>query len=210
MEAASSRKSPRRVRRTPDEARRRILEAAEARLVEGGPEAVRVQHVAADLGITDAAVYHHFGNREGLLDALSRFGARRLRESVDEILAGWDDEALPIPALVDVLIDTFERRRYAKLVLWLADAGVDAQRGSGMFDAVARAFEGRSRRRADRLEARFLASLLVMVCAAEPLVGGTSRRSVGLAGGRATTKRFRAWLADAIEDLLDRPAIRSR
>ena len=58
MNAAGQR---RRVRRQPDEARRLILEAAEKRLVEGGPEAVRVQLVAGDLGLTDAAVHHHFG-----------------------------------------------------------------------------------------------------------------------------------------------------
>lgn len=193
--------SGRRVRRTRSDARRRILEAAEARLAEGGPEAVRVQRIAADLGVTDAAVYHHFGNREGLLDALARFGARRLRENVEGILSGWEDEALPIHALVDALVDTFERRRYAKLILWLADAETGTDRGSGMFEVVARAFEQRA---GEREQARFVAALLVLVCAAEPLVGSTSRRSVGLPGGRPTTRRFRAWLAVAIENLLER------
>jgi TetR/AcrR family transcriptional regulator, repressor for neighboring sulfatase len=201
---------PARVRRTPSEARRRILETAEARLAEGGPEAVRVQRIAADLGITDAAIYHHFGSREGLLDALARFGARRLREGIEEILSGWDAEELPISALVDAIVDTFERRRYAKLILWLADAGIAADRGSGMFDVVVRAFERRSAagatrpRRRDPLEPRFVAALLVMVCAAEPLVGSMSRRSVGLAGHRAMAKRFRAWLAEELESMLAR------
>lgn len=135
-----------------------------------------MQPIAADLGVTDVAICHHFRNREGLLDALSRRGARRLRESVEAILAGWDEEELPIQALVDAMIDTFERRRYAKLILWLADAGVPSDRGSGMFDAVA------------------------------PLVGSMSRRSVGLGGGRPTTNRFRAWLAAAIAELLERGA----
>jgi AcrR family transcriptional regulator len=191
-----------RVRRTPSEARRQILEAAEARLADGGPDAVRVQRIAADLGVTDAAIYHHFGTRERLLDALARFGARRLRESVEEILAGWHDEKLPISALVDALVDTFERRRYAKLILWLADAGVAADRGSGMFDVVVRAFAQRPARGANPVEPRFVAALLVMVCAAEPLFGSTSRRSVGLGESRATAKRFRAWFAEAVETLL--------
>ena len=56
-----------RVRRSRDEAQHAILEAAEKRLREGGPEAVRVQHVAADLGITDAAIHHHFGSRQLLV-----------------------------------------------------------------------------------------------------------------------------------------------
>ena len=77
----------RRRRRSAPEARQAILRAAEKRLVEGGPEAVRVQLVAADVGVTDAAVHHHFGSREGLLEALLRFSGRRLRDEVEEILA---------------------------------------------------------------------------------------------------------------------------
>ena len=57
-----------RVRRSPEAARLAILEAAERRLIEGGPETVRVQHIAADLGVTDAAVHHHFGSREALIN----------------------------------------------------------------------------------------------------------------------------------------------
>jgi len=43
---------PRR-RRSADEARRAILEAAEKRLVEQGPGAIKVQAIARDLGLTD-------------------------------------------------------------------------------------------------------------------------------------------------------------
>ena len=62
-----------RVRLPREDAQRAILDAAEKRLREGGPEAVRVQHVAADLGVTDAAIHHHFGSRRGLMEALLRF-----------------------------------------------------------------------------------------------------------------------------------------
>jgi AcrR family transcriptional regulator len=58
-----------RVRHSADEARQLILEAAERRFREGGQAAVRVQLVARDVGMTDAAVHHHFGSRKGLLTA---------------------------------------------------------------------------------------------------------------------------------------------
>jgi AcrR family transcriptional regulator len=204
--------STRRTRRTPEDARRRILEAAEKRLAAGGPEAVRIQHVAADLGLTDAAIYHHFGNREGLMDALSRFGARRLRTATEEMVAGWGDGEPDIEALVELAVDTFERRGYSNLILWLSAQGLSSDRGAGMFDAIARTFEARATEQASTtnrkrvggesiragstvLEPRFLAALLVMVCAAEPVLGSVARRSVGLGGGRPTALRFRAWFA---------------
>ncbi|MEO6026647.1 MAG: helix-turn-helix domain-containing protein [Candidatus Binatia bacterium] len=199
-----------RTRRNPEEARLRILEAAEARLAEGGPDAVRVQALAAELGITDAAIYHHFGNRDGLLDKLARFGARRLRTSMEEVVAGHELRDRDIAALVELAVDTFERRGYARLMLWLAGKGIPTDRGSGMFDAVVQAFEAaRPKRRKTAagprsLEPRFVAALMVMVCAAEPLFGDMSRRSVGLAGGRAPTKQFRNWFAATIAELVER------
>lgn len=72
-----------------------------------------------------------------------------------------------------------------------------------------RAFEGarpmkrKARTDARSPEPRFVAALMMMVCAAEPLFGDMSRRSVGLASGRASTRRFRNWFAAAVADLLD-------
>lgn len=82
MVKSSAVHSKTRVRRTVDEARRLILEAAERRLAAGGAEAVRVQSVAADVGVTDAAVHYHFGSRQGLLDAVVRSAGRRLRDGL--------------------------------------------------------------------------------------------------------------------------------
>ena len=49
-----------RVRRTKEEAQRVILDAAEERLANGGPEALRLQDIAADVGISHPAILHHF------------------------------------------------------------------------------------------------------------------------------------------------------
>src|SRR5262245_22968737 len=58
-------------RRLPaEEARERILEAARTRLKECGPDGLRLQDIAADVGVAHPTVLHHFGNREGLVRAL--------------------------------------------------------------------------------------------------------------------------------------------
>ena len=58
-------RAPKRRRLPADEAKTRILEAAQKRLTEGGPDAIRLQDLAADLGISHPAILHHFGSREG-------------------------------------------------------------------------------------------------------------------------------------------------
>src|SRR5258707_10937841 len=63
-----------RVRRPQDEARRLILDAGASLLAEGGVAAVQVRAVATRVGMTDAGVTYHFGNRDNLLAELLRYG----------------------------------------------------------------------------------------------------------------------------------------
>ena len=68
-----------RIRRTPEEARRVILDAAERRLSELGPEGIRLQEIAADVGISHPTILHHFDSREGLVLALTQRATDQLR-----------------------------------------------------------------------------------------------------------------------------------
>src|SRR5690349_20819785 len=73
MSTAMARKTSkprRRIRRTAVDARNAILDAAERRLVEAGPNGIRLQELAADVGVSHPTVLHHFGNREALIDAV--------------------------------------------------------------------------------------------------------------------------------------------
>ena len=77
----------RRVRRSAEEAQRRILDAAEKRLREGGPEAVRLQDIARDVGISHPAILHHFASRDGLTQALERRAMDRLETELVQVLS---------------------------------------------------------------------------------------------------------------------------
>ena len=72
---------PRR-RRTADVARQEILEAAERRLAQSGPQGLRLQDVAADVGISHPAVLHHFGSREALVHAVIERAIVKLQEDL--------------------------------------------------------------------------------------------------------------------------------
>jgi AcrR family transcriptional regulator len=66
-----------------DQARRAILDATEELLLEEGYEGFSMRRLVARCGYTAPTIYHHFGDKEGLLDQLveQRFGklARQLR-----------------------------------------------------------------------------------------------------------------------------------
>jgi len=91
------------------------------RIVEGeGPQAVSMRRVANEVGITAMAIYHHFPNREALLDAvidsefekLSRFfrhrGKRSFENSMIHIMDGYIDYAFAHPRIFDYV---FSARR---------------------------------------------------------------------------------------------------
>lgn len=198
-----------RKRRSADESKAEILAAAEQRLLDGGPDAVRVQLVAADVGLTDAAVHHHFGSRQGLLEALLRHAGRGLRREMETRIATWNESDGDIADLSNLISDYYERRGYARLALWLSLHGVPA-RGSGMLAALDRSFHAVREQRAkeagapapDREETAQIVALFHMIQVAEPLFGDAMRRSAGLSGSRAARGRFRAWTAELFDSLL--------
>src|ERR1700681_4516097 len=70
----------RRVRRTPEEAKRLILETARALVARTGPQGLRLQAIAPEAGISHPLILHHFGSRAGLVRALTREAAAELRD----------------------------------------------------------------------------------------------------------------------------------
>jgi AcrR family transcriptional regulator len=197
------------VRRTVAEARRLILEAAERRLAAGGPDAVRVQAVAADIGVTDAAVHYHYGSRQGLLDAVVRRAGRRLRDGLRAVVAGSDPDTLDIGALVDQLRSTLDTEGQARLTAWMTLAGWKPQ-GAGLLRPLAedlhqqrwQAAKATGRVAPEIEDTLFAVELLGLVVWAEPLMGDAWRRSVGLNSDRSTANRFIRWFVALVQDHL--------
>src|SRR5262249_49080130 len=189
-----------RKRHSADEAKQLILDAAEKRFRDGGMAAVRVQLVAQDVGMTDAAVHHHFGNREGLLAALLRRARRSVRATLDAATRRWNGGTRDLASLSELVTDCYDRRGYARLATGLTLSGVRG-RGSGMLsdlvDALQRAADGEAEDSGQaaptRTEIQSVVALFHLFHAAEPLFGEAMLRSVGLPNDAASRDRFRTW-----------------
>src|SRR3954467_10638567 len=153
--------SQQRVRRSREEARRLILEAAEHLLVEGGPTAVQVRAVAERVGMTDAGVYHHFGTQQSLLVALLRHGGRRLRQAVEGTVESWAGHDDDVASLIAAIAGLYAGGS-GELAIALHTAGW-RDSGGGLLEPVVQALqEARERagRRADIAETRLAVAAL--------------------------------------------------
>lgn len=76
-----------RIRRTPEEARSLILDAATVLLGDRGPDGVGLKDVAREAGVSHALVTHYFGTIDALIEAALEAHADRQRKAlVAEIL----------------------------------------------------------------------------------------------------------------------------
>jgi len=70
-----------------------LLDAAVVRLKNGGDAAVRIDDILAETGVSRGSLYHHYGGRQGLVDAANlELYARRTRADV-AVLTGLIDRA---------------------------------------------------------------------------------------------------------------------
>ena len=193
-------------RRTADVARDEILNAAQKLLSQGGPDAIRLQDIAHDVGISHPTILHHFGSRDGLIEALDVRAIHALTDDVARILKS--DEEPQTGELVERVAETMDQQGLARLIaLWaMRDAeerseleGTDpavlvaevAQLISSRLDET----EGISK---DRLEAiSFRVRLGVFAMFGQALIGDALSPVSG-SEREAERHRFRVWFSELL------------
>src|SRR5437899_10724195 len=65
--------------------RQKILEAARRMFVQHGYDATTMRAIAAKIGYTPTAIYHHFRNKEALLTELTTQDFRALAQALQQI-----------------------------------------------------------------------------------------------------------------------------
>lgn len=144
---------------------------------------MRVRAVAARVGMTDAGVTHHFGNRDTLLVELLRHGGCRTRTALHDVVTAWLDRGADLLELVASL-ESLYRRGYGELAVALHAAGW-REPGSGMLDPVVDALHRLRPQESSVDDTRLAVAALHQAMATEALYGSAFRRSAGLTGTSA-------------------------
>lgn len=219
--AGKARPAPKRKRRTAASARREILDAAKLRLMNEGPDGLRLKVIAADVGISHSSIIHHFGSRDGLL--------KELRDDAFDALARDLKKRMAEPSVGDPSIDFFEKlastlgeQGYGRLLAWQLMSGNLPIRASigmtvlgpdgsgGLLDGLSKmlhAMRGERARSHDQPiplldETRTIVAMCACTVLGEAIAGDVMVRSAGLGRTPEDRKRFRAWFAKEAERMV--------
>jgi AcrR family transcriptional regulator len=192
-------KPPPRRRLPADEARARILEAAERKLAEVGPERLRLTDLAAELGISHPAILHHFGSREELVSAVLAHAIKRINQRLADVITGRSADAPN--AVLDMVAEYYGAEGRARTLGWLVlsegapQVIVDTQAArplQALIELVhAQRKKSRSGRSIELADSKFMCHLAAFALLGEALFGDLVRAASGDAIDAKASREFR-------------------
>jgi AcrR family transcriptional regulator len=220
-----------RKRRTAEEARAEILDAAERRLVAAGPAGIRLQDVAADVGVSHPTVLHHFGSRDALVREVCERRFAAIHADLVRALASTAGSPEEVGVLLDAVFHALEAHGHGRVVFWLALEGlldkgdelrihelglaahaIRTKRRKGRKTVAVPVHNGGSAGSADSAgsapkppleDTLHTVVLITLALLAESVVGKAILRDAGLGDDRTARARFRAFLARLVADHLE-------
>lgn len=194
----SRKKAPTRTRRrsSAEDAREAILAATEKRLRDVGPEGLRLQEIAKDLGISHPTVLHHVGSRDALLAAVV---ARSMNALENELIACFtqdDLEPLEVVATLHKIDEVMRTRGQGRLIAWLAltQPGVTKSESRlGDLTVAIHAARTALGKKAPFEDTAFGVMLATTALFGMSILGPGVLSMMGLPTDEAAQHRFRAW-----------------
>ena len=191
-----------RIRRTPEEARTLILDAAEKTMGREGPAALRLQDVAREAGVSHPTILHHFGSREGLVKALHLRALEQLRAELLSQMGSSESANDGVARSFAAFRDGMAQR-----MLWLmqmpGDGDIRLPGGLPMIDQIAQSLHALRLRFAppgmsvDYEDSRAVAHLVTVAGVGDALIGPKLRELSGQDEIAARTY-FERWLSQLI------------
>ncbi|MEM7360766.1 MAG: TetR/AcrR family transcriptional regulator [Pseudomonadota bacterium] len=191
---------------SPEEARAAILDAAEETVFQVGPAGLRISAVAKKAGMAHPNIIHHFGSREGLINAL----AERVGERATERITNAISEALNAPeqdkvAALTHVLDTAYPGDEGRVAVWLHLSGAESSLKPNMQRIVELSHELRKsiNDEVDFGVTNRLVMLVTLALVGEVVSGAGIKDALGFGSEESNRAHFRQWLAEILLKLSD-------
>lgn len=195
-----AKRSPRK-RRTAEEAKEEILMVGTRQLREHGVAGLRLDEIAAEIGVSRQAILHHFGSREGLVREVVRGAWEGLFQDLLGLLQteGEEGRAVSPQDLIERVDDVTRKKGNARLGAWLllSGEGLPTEMFEGALADLPRALAA-NRPEASLQDVQFGFLLMASVLFGDAVFGARFRQALGLPDTEADRRRFHVWLADRL------------
>lgn len=210
MAGRKSTSKNKRVRRSPADARQLILEAAEAGMAAGGPAGLRLQEVAKAAGVSHPTILHHFGSREGLIQALNLKTIEHLKTVLLGVMRATPSSS------EDAIAPLFAAYRggLAQRMVWLMQSGNIAMGPAGLptLDEMVLALQALRERMAgpdvaiDIADTRAIVHLTTIAAFGDAILGKRLRRAANPEEEIARRDWFENWFSNLLNVYMTRKA----
>ncbi len=195
--------------------RERILEVAGRMLNQVGPDGLRLQEIAKEVGVSHPLLLHHFGSRAGLVHAVVERSMQALESDILASLSSPTGEPTSDPAaLIERTFRAFHDQGHARLLAWLSLSGMtQKESGSRLGDIAAivhamrtNELKARGQKVPPLEDSSFVVILACFALLGDAIWGRVVREGTTLGKKDPNGERFRQWLTGKLVTLLETPA----
>ncbi len=196
----------RKTHKSPEDAQNAILDAAEALMLEVGPAGLRISAVAKKAGMAHPNIIHHFGSRQGLINALAdRVGAQATERVTQAITDALD---APIEGRISAMthvLDMAYPGDAGKAAVWLHLSGAESAMKSNMERIVSLSHSLRQSidPDAEMDKTSRLVLLVTLALVGEVVSGQGVKEALGFGHDDASRAHFRQWLTEILLNISD-------
>ena len=166
--------------------RRAALDVGRRLLTEGGPGALTLKAVAAELGMSHPNLIHHFGSAEAFQIELKRAMVADLTRTVTDLVRRADGDGVPdTQTIVDRVFSAYDAGGIGTMLAWSALARNDGS-GEVVLDALAELVAALTPVMQERgpagdaaCNARALVRMVTLIAFADSLIGRGLSQALG-------------------------------
>src|SRR6516164_5351283 len=168
-------------RRKPDDVREEALAIGRRLLAHGGPGAITLKAIGAEMGMSHANLIHHFGSAEAFQDQLKSALVQELTENATALVHRYRAGQVRIADIVDTVFAAYSSGGIGTLVAWSAMTKTGRE-DHGLNQAILElvtVLEGGMDGPLASSRARAAVSLVTFLALGESLIGDSLAKTMG-------------------------------
>jgi AcrR family transcriptional regulator len=185
-------------RRKPDAVREEALATGRRLLAQGGPGAITLKAIGAEMGMSHANLIHHFGSAEAFQDQLKCTLVQELTQTATALVHRYRAGQVRIADIVDIVFAAYSSGGIGTLVAWSAmtKSGREDQGLNQAILELVTVLEGVMAGPQASSRARAAVSLVTLLALGNSLIGNSLTKATG--SDKGEMRDLTVWILDQL------------